>query len=287
MCSLSEYVNCEVAKEIANNYDLINNSLIKEIDPEVYLKYNSVNILCGKQGKGKTLTILREIIKICNVPNCDVHMLVYVNRDGREDATAKVLSSLITIPIVYVPAAKVKEYFNQLIGTKMAYDKLKNLNLFDKIVQRQQDEIKNCLHIDNFSYPTLQEVILFDDAAFSSLFSKKDSGVVRMIHQARHHKVIFCFCVQGIQDIPLPLKEQTTTFFLYSGFIRQKLPTIYSQCGIRAIDYQEFKQIYNSLKEKDFIVIDCITGNFKIEDNADLSPLINYFLLLNEPNKGL
>lgn len=35
MCSLSEYVNCEVAKEIANNYDLINNSLIKEIAPEV------------------------------------------------------------------------------------------------------------------------------------------------------------------------------------------------------------------------------------------------------------
>lgn len=58
------------------------------------MKYNSANILCGKQGKCKTLTILWEVIKIFNVPNCDVHILVYVNRDGRKDATAKVLSSL-------------------------------------------------------------------------------------------------------------------------------------------------------------------------------------------------
>ena len=186
------------------------------------------------------------------------------------------MGSLISIPIVYV-----EEYINQLIGTKMAYDILKSLNMFDKIFQRQQNEIKICLYIDDFSRPTLQEVILFDDAGFSSLLSKKDSGVVQMIHQARHHKVIFCFCVQWIQDIPLPLKEQTTTFLLYSAFTRQKLPTIYSQCGIRSIDYQEFKQIYNSLKEKDFIIVDCTTRNFKIEDRS----LIIYFILLNEPNK--
>ena len=29
-----------------------------------------------------------------------------------------------------------------------------------------------------------------------------------------------------------------------------------------------------SLKEKDYLIIDCQTGGFKIEDNADLTPLI-------------
>ena len=98
-----------------------------------------------------------------------------------------------------------------------------------------------------------------------------------MAHEARHYKFIFCFCVQGVKDIPLPLKEQTTTFFLYSGFIRQKLPTIFNQCGINCIDYQEFKEIYNQLKEKDYLIVDCNKGTFKINDDADLTPLIEYY----------
>ena len=95
------------------------------------------------------------------------------------------------------------------------------------------------------------------------ILTKNNSVVVGMAHEARHYKFNFCLCVQGVKDIPLPLKEQTTTFFLYSGFIRQKLPTIFNQCGIKCIDYQEFKEIYNQLKEKDYIIVDCNKGSWQ------------------------
>ena len=276
MRSLNEIVNEEVAKKLAENGDKLNNSKISEIHPEISLKYSSVNIFCGKQGKGKSLTIAKEMVKLSKIPS-NVHMMIYVNKDGRVDDTYEALKDLITIPIKYIKVDEIEEYLKDLYFHKMIYDNMKNNWGVDKLDDEQKNEVLDFLFLTDFNLPSLQEVILFDDAAFSKVLTKNNSLIVGMAHEARHYKFIFCFCVQGVKDIPLPLKEQTTTFFLYSGFIRQKLPTIFNQSGIKCIDYQEFKDLYMSLKEKDYLTIDCNKGTFIINDDADLSPLIEYF----------
>ena len=274
--SLSDVVNCEVAQCLANNYDKLNKSKISVIHPDIYLKYSSVNLFVGRQGKGKTLTINKELVKLSKISS-DVHMLVFVNKDGRVDDTTEALKELITIPIKYVSVNDIEEYLQDLYFHKLIYKKIINENLMDELEDEQIEEVKDFLCIDDFSRQSFQEIILFDDAAFSKVLNNSNGIIVSMAHQARHFKFIFCFCVQGIKDIPLPIKEQTTTFFLYSGFIRQKLFTIYNQCGIKGIEFDEFKRLYNSLGEKDYIIIDCASGKFKVCDDADLSPLINYF----------
>ena len=274
--SLNDVVNCEVAQCLANNYDKLNKSKINVIHPDIYLKYSSVNLFVGRQGKGKTLTINKEMVKLSKIFS-DVHMLVFVNKDGRIDDTTEALKQLITIPIKYVSVKNIEEYLQELYFHKLIYKKIIDENLEDKLDDEQINEVKEFLCINDFNRKSLQEVILFDDAAFENVLKKSDSVIVAMAHQARHYKFIFCFCVQGIKDVPLPIKEQTTTFFLYSGFMKQKLFTIYNQCGIRGIEFNEFKRLYNSLGEKDYIIIDCVSGKYKVCDDADLSPLINYF----------
>ena len=216
------------------------------------------------------------MVKLSKVPS-NVHLMVYVNKDGRIDDTYEALKDLITIPINYVKVDEIEDYLQDLYFKKLIYKTIKDKNWENKLDEEQKNEILEFLHLTDFNQETLQEVILFDDAAFSKVLTKNNSIVVSMAHEARHYKFIFCFCVQGVKDIPLPLKEQTTTFFLYSGFIRQKLPTIFNQCGIKCIDYQEFKEIYNQLKEKDYLIIDCNKGTFLINNDADLTPLINYY----------
>ena len=49
--NLSDYVNYEVAECLANNYDKLNKSKISVIHPEINLKYSSVNLFVGRQGK--------------------------------------------------------------------------------------------------------------------------------------------------------------------------------------------------------------------------------------------
>ena len=276
MSNLNELVNEEVAEVLANNYDKLMKSKINVIHPEINLKYSSVNLFCGRQGKGKTLTVLKEMVKLSKIPS-NVHMLVYVNKDGRIDDTTEALKPLITIPIKYVSVKNIEEFLQDLYFHKLIYDKIINENLKDELEEDQINEVLEFLMLDDFSRPTLQEVILFDDAAFEKVLTKNDSVIVGMAHQARHYKFIFCFCVQGIKDVPLPIKEQTTTFFLYSGFMNQKLFTLYNQCGIKCVDFQDFKRAYNQLRDKDFLIIDCQTGECEIEDNADLTPLIAYY----------
>jgi len=274
--SLKEIVDEEVAEVLAQNYDKLTRSKINVIHPEIYLKYSSVNLFCGKQGKGKTLTILKEMVKLSKIAS-NVHMLVYVNKDGRIDDTTEALKPLIKIPIKYVSVKDVENYLQDLYFHKLIYDKVKSEGLEDKLDEEQLNEVKEFLMIDDFEKPSLQEVVLFDDAAFEKVLMKQNSVVVGMAHQARHFKFIFCFCVQGIKDVPLPIKEQTTTFFLYSGFMNQKLFTIFNQCGIKCVEFQDFNRVYNRLNDKDYLIIDCQSGECEIEDDADLTPLINYY----------
>ena len=281
MQTLSEIVNTEIAYALAENYEKLNNAKISVIHPDVFIKYSSINVLVGKQGKGKSLTVFKELVKISKLKESgtpvNIHMFIYVNKTGRIDETLEALKPLISIPCVYVSVDEVEEYLNNLYFYKMIYDKVIGEWKDKELDDSQKCEILDFLHLNDFSLPSLQEIILFDDAAYEKILCKPNSAIVKMAHEARHYKFIFCFCVQGIKDIPLPIKEQTTTFFLYSVFMNQKLSPIYQQCGIKTIDFHEFKAMYNSLKEKDYLIIDCQTGGFKIEDNADLTPLINHF----------
>jgi hypothetical protein len=36
-----------------------------EIHPDIYIYYNSINLLVGRRGSGKTYNVIRDIIKIC------------------------------------------------------------------------------------------------------------------------------------------------------------------------------------------------------------------------------
>ena len=261
--SLTQYTNQLLIQSLNDNKNKLSKGLISTIHPEVFLKYSSVNVFLGKQGKGKTFTMFKELVKLSLIDS-DVHLIVIVSKDGRVDETFESIKDNISIPYITVNYDEIIEYLNDLVFHKMIYDKIISENLIDKIDDQQINDVLSFLHLDNFEKSSLQEVIIFDDAAYKAILTSPKSQIISMIHEARHFKFIFCFCVQGIKAIPLPIKEQMTSLFLFSGFINQKLPTIYQQSGITSIDYNDFKTLYHKLGEKDYILVDCRKGSIEV-----------------------
>ena len=268
--SLTARTNRLLQQSFNESSNRLNKSRITSIHPEVYLKYSSVNVFMGKQGTGKTFTLLKELVKLSliNSEKIDVHLIVIVTRDGRQDDTLETVKDNITIPCVYVSYDNVIEYLHELVFYKLVYNKVISEHLEDSICEEQRDEILTALHIPDFTKQSLQEVIVFDDAAYSNILSNhkcnSTSEILSMIHEARHYKFIFCFCIQGVKSIPLPIKEQMTTLFLFPGFIRQKLFTIYNQSGITSLEYDEFRDIYQQLAPRDYMLVDCQHGTVRV-----------------------
>ena len=81
--------------------NVTSNALIKAIHPDINIRYNSVNVIVGKQSLGKTVVALEEIIKISLLGTH--HLLVYVTKNGDEnDLSFQSLKHLLKIPYVTV-----------------------------------------------------------------------------------------------------------------------------------------------------------------------------------------
>lgn len=259
--SLTDYTNIIIKDSINNHHNKLSNATISSIHPEIYLKYSSVNVFLGKQGSGKTFVLNKELLKLSLIDS-NVHLIIQVTKDERKDETFEMFKEQINLSIISINYNNIIEYINNLIFHKMIYEYIIENDLVNKIDQEQINEVLEYLHIDSFERKSLQEVIVFDDAAYQAILSNCE--IIGMIHQARHYKLIFCFCVQGVKAIPLPIKEQMTNLFLFPGFINQKLPTIFNQSGINSLDYDEFKQLYRELGNREFIIVDCQKGTINI-----------------------
>jgi hypothetical protein len=65
--SLTNYVN-NIISSTLENIDK-SQQLQTEIHPEIHFKYNSINLLISRRGVGKTIAVLRELIKLSQLLN--------------------------------------------------------------------------------------------------------------------------------------------------------------------------------------------------------------------------
>ena len=161
MDSLS-YVRNVVYDTLNSKKDVTNNALIKCIHPDINVRYNSVNVIVGKQSLGKTVVALEEIIKISLLGTH--HLLVYVTKNGDEnDLSFQSLKHLLKIPYVTVSEKESKSFIEELIAAKNLYYKIKREHLEDQIVPEQMEALYEVLHVDNFEKQSLHTLVLFDD----------------------------------------------------------------------------------------------------------------------------
>ena len=80
-----QQIKDEICDALSSNTK--NGNLINELHPDIHVRLNSVNVIVGRQGSGKTVVALEEIIKLSRIqkPTELFHLLVYVTKTGDEN----------------------------------------------------------------------------------------------------------------------------------------------------------------------------------------------------------
>ena len=228
--------------------------LISKISDNINFKYNSFNIFLGKQGTGKTTSILKELMKLSTIKN-DYHLIIYVSNNSSDDTFNK-LKNYINIPIVKTDYQHLNQQFEQLIKLKDTYNKM-----IDGEIEKNP-EILPELYISSFSKDRLHTFILMDDAAF--VLKNENNPWFKWLCQLRHLNTTVALCLQIWKSINPSLKSQITSINIFKGYSRQQLNFIYQQIAVD-VDFNEFMRMYNKLNTRQKLIIDCVEGEIRID----------------------
>ena len=257
MDKFNNYEN-EVNNAIDNIIDYELNTgrkkLKSKISDNINFKYNSFNIFLGKQGTGKTTSILKELMKLSTIKN-DYHLIIYVSNNSSDDTFNK-LKNYINIPIVKTDYQHLNQQFEQLIKLKDTYNKM-----IDGQIPKS-DEILANLYINDFSKDRLHTFILMDDAAF--VLKNENNPWFKWLCQLRHLNTTVALCLQIWKSINPSLKSQITSINIFKGYSRQQLNFIYQQIAVD-VDFNEFMRMYNKLNTRQKLIIDCVEGEIRID----------------------
>ena len=244
------------------NKNKIMNESIRPIDKDVFAYYNSLNILVGNQGKGKSHIVLRDIIQISRMKDSNFHLIVYISKSGTiNDSTFEAQQDLIQLPIECVTDTDADKYLKQLDLYKDLYAKCcKNKDVINKEVIQQMFEF---LHVDKFNKSgVLNTIIICEDFVRSALL--KSAYFTNYITQLRHKHSIVYVNVQFFKAIPTDYKNNATSFIIFSGFSHQKLNYIYQQVPMN-IEFEELYRGYSRLKGHDIIYVNTRDNEIRVK----------------------
>ena len=250
--TINEYVNDLLDYEL--NKDT-SNKLISYIDKDINFKYNSFNICIGKQGTGKTTSILKELIKL-SMKNIDsYHLIIYVSNNSSDD-TFNNLYKYINIPIVKTDYEHLDKQYEQLIKLKDIYNKM-----IDGEIENDKN-ILETLYIDNFNLKRLHTLILMDDAAF--VLKNEKSKWFKWLCQLRHLNTTIFMCIQIWKSINPSLITQITSIQLFPGYSRQQVNYIYNQICVD-MKFDDFYDLYVKIHQKHKMIIDLVETTLKVD----------------------
>ena len=225
----NEYINDIIKEELNKNKGSLSKEVLSKI-PYSNVYYNSITAAIGKQFKGKTLSIIKEIIIISNTSPYS-HALIYINRNGSEcDDTFESLKHLIHIPIVYLSHDEAKE------------------------------DLFKTLFINDFSREFLHTLVFLDDAVKSKLISNEKSYFNQLLTQCRHIQCSFFMAVQYFKALSTNIKSNISTLFIFSGFSRQQLNVMLYQVNL-PMSINELYCKYQHLSEHGKLIVDTVKGN--------------------------
>ena len=244
------------------NKNKIMNESIRPIGEDIFAYYNSLNILVGNQGKGKSHIVLRDIIQISRLANANVHLIVYISKSGTiNDSTFEAQQDLIQLPIQCITDSEADKYLKQLDLYKDLYSKCcKNKEAINKELVTKMFDF---LHVNKFNKSgVLNTVIVCEDFVKSALL--KSSYFTNYITQLRHKHSIVYVNVQFFKAIPTDYKNNATSFIIFSGFSRQKLNYLYYQIPMN-IEFEDLWRGYSQLKGHDIVYINVRDNQMKVK----------------------
>jgi hypothetical protein len=256
---------------------------VVKVSKQSNIYYNSVVILTGAQGQGKTFTALAESLIVCRkAPN--THMLIFVKKKGF-DPTAEYIKPLIQaagcqfVEIFYEQA---EEFVQMIFYYKQLYNKIKRAIAYKHKGQPMEEfeedladatdaevaKMMRVLRIEDLRHDWLNTIIVFDDAGNSGLFRKPDSYFNNRLKLCRDDNAIYFITIHGITQLSPSIKQNAAVVYIFKGLSNERLAVIWRQMNI-SLEWSGFKGFYYSVGKREgerMIIVDNLSGaNPKIE----------------------
>jgi hypothetical protein len=230
-----------------------------EIDPDIYFKRNSINLLISRRGVGKTFTVMSELIKLSHLPNNGGYsQFVYIT-DKTNDSTVSELIKLIRLKTRVVKYADALEVLTDIIEAKTAYDQIISNELQDDLTKESKTDILKTLDVSRFTDFIPNTAILMDDA-INILKDSKFRKLTNLIFQNRQPRFTFFICCQDTFGIPPSIKRNIDTVWIFAGFTdRTVFGMMLRQFGAPEKP-QEMWEEYSKLGFHDSLVLDYEDG---------------------------
>lgn len=230
MLSLNEEAIDSAIGEILSSFNKDDNihNTISPIHPQLNFYYNSFNVCVGKQGVGKTTFLMKELIKLSQIPDTQYNQIIYITAGGGEDQTFEKLKRMIKIPIYGLSFENSVKELSQFFSTR-----------------------KDTTH---------HTFLIIEDASFLLL---KDSPIwTEWICKLRHLRLTIWVNLHVWRSISTMLKTQISSVFVFKGFSKEQLQQI-SRQSAAAADFKVIYYLYIQMGEKQILNINNI--NSKVE----------------------
>ena len=265
-----------VRQEVLEQLDKFDNSISvqHEIHPEINFCYNSILLVIGKTGSGKTFNVNNELVALKYIPN-DIIGVIYVSNNPN-DMTIQKLRELIEIPVKTISYNESEDYIVNLRKYIQAYDRIKSEKLEDMLSEECKKDILSNLDLSDFERKNIYHVIIYDDAM--NVFKKPNSKEFKMLFEYRHFKTTYILMMQSMKGLTTEIKAQIGGLWLFGGFNRQQFSYMFNQLS-SPIEKERLWEIYYKLPKSCYLylnynsdnptisVIDCEGRSHKIEED--------------------
>ena len=231
------------------NKDLdLTDELQTEIHPEIFFKRNSVNVLIGKKGSGKTYNVFREVLKLKFVENHRYTKMLYIT-DKPYDPTYTRMKQLMPITVQKVPYSKAVDKIRELSEAKNAIAEIKENDI--KVVDLDTTRLNEVLGEEvKQDEEVFHSIVLLDDCAF--LFERHtpaNNALWKLLFENRQPKITYFLTMQDSKGLDTSIKEAVDTFWLFGGFTEHKfrylMRSIPHEMDVRDIWYMYAKLTKN------------------------------------------
>ena len=235
------------------------------INPDVLFRYNSVNLVIGKRGSGKTYMIGREILKLALLDDKPYTQVYYVTDKERDDTfefIQKVCPKWFQICWIKTENAV------KLIET-MSKAKAKMLD--EKWSSEHQDkviEIKKALNVQE-GQELPHTMIVFDDCI--GLF-KKDSNLSKKLFENRQSRITYILALQDVSGISPSMKSNIDSMVLFGELPKHKFNILtYQMPPEEGCDWET----YSRLMKEDYMFVDYVDGSVQTVYRDGFEPPFN------------
>ena len=234
--------------------------------------YNSILLVIGKTGSGKTFNINNELATLKYIDH-DFVQVVYVS-DNPNDLTLLKLKDLIEVPVKMLSYAESEDYIKELREYTQAYDEIIEKGLEDKITDDCKEDILSFFHLENFVKKPFYNIIIYDDAM--NIFKKPASKEFKMLFEYRHFRTTYVLMMQSMKGLPTEIKAQIGGLWLFGGYNRQQFSYMATQINF-PFDKETVWNIYKKLLKNEFLYIQFAQDQinmFLIDTNGKKYPII-------------